>query len=210
MSKQCSNCGANHEKLNIYSCNIEKCRGEVFYHIDFNDGIKVMYDTRYDGSWNWGIVLDPMDAQQYNKNEYIWILTTSGENIIYWSRKYDYNFIKLFSTYYVITYHKNNKNNKKITSKLYSININKILICGLNFYLINNNRCHNDSRSKYQDYNTPQGGVGMYALVIIQRYWLKTLEAKRHNEKYRNYVYKIFKNSRCKEKNCIKYIIKYL
>lgn len=210
MSKQCSNCGANHQKLGIYSCKTEKCRGEFFYHITFNDGITVLYDTRYDSYWDWGIVLDPMIVNEYDENETIWILTPTGENLVNWSRQYDYKFNKLFNPYHVISYYKKDENNKRILDCLYNITVNKVLIYGLNFYLITNNRCHNNSESGYQHYNIPDGGMGMYALVIIQRYWLKTLEAKRHNKKYRNYLYKILEKSRCKEKKCIKYIINIL
>ena len=210
MSKQCYICGANHQKLGIKSCNTNKCIGETFYHIIFKDYTIVMYDTRYDGSWNWGIVLNPMNAVYYTEYDNVWILTTNGENIIYWSRKYDYNFNKLFSAYSVISYSKKNKNNKKITSDLYSINVNKVLICDLNFYLINKDRCHIDSKLIYSDYKPPEGGISMYALVIIQCYWLKSLEAKKHNKKYRNYIYRILKDDVTKNINCLINIIKYV
>ena len=212
MSKQCSNCGANHQKLGVYSCKSERCRGEIFYHIYFNDGIKVLYDTRYDSYWEWGIVLDPMDVEYYDENEYIWILTKNGENIINWSRKYDYNFNKLFRAYHVIGYHKKDENNKRIVDHLYSVNltVNKVLFHGLNFYLITNNRCHNYFYSLNQNNQNPEGGMGMYALVIIQRYWLKTLEAKRHNKKYKNYIYRILKDDVTKNINCLMNIIKYV
>ena len=207
MSQQCYNCGANHQKLGIKSCNTNKCRGEIFYHIIFNDNTIVMYDTRYDDLWNWGIVLDPMDVVHYTEDDDVWILTTNGENIIYWSRKYDYNFNKLFSCYSLISYR---KKDKKITSKLYSINVNKVLMCDLNFYLINKDRCHNDSKSIYTDDSQSSGGIGMYALVIIQRYWLKTLQAKKHNKKYRNYIYRILKDDVTKNFNCLINIIEYV
>lgn len=210
MSQQCYNCSANHQKLGVYSCKSEKCRGEIFYHIKFNDGINVMYDTRYDSFWEWGIVLNPMDVDQYDENEYIWILTTNGENIINWSRKYDYNFNNLFRAYHVITYYKKDENNKRILDNLYDINVNKVLIYGLNFYLITNNRCHNYFYSRNQNNQNPEGGMGMYALVIIQRYWLKTLKAKRHNKKYRNYVYRILKDDVTKNINCLIHIVKYV
>ena len=151
-----------------------------------------------------------MNVVDYSEHENVWILTTNGENIIYWSRKYDYNFNKLFSSYSLISYRKNDKNNKKITSYLYSINVNKVLMCDLDFYLINKDRCHNDSKSIYTDDIPPEGGIGMYALVIIQRYWSKTLQAKKHNKKYRNYIYRILKDDVTKNINCLINIIKYV
>ena len=209
MSKSCSICGANHQTLGIKSCNTDTCRGEKFYHIIFNDYTSVMYDTRYNDSWDWGIVLDPMDSINYKENEKIWILTADGENIVYWNRKYDYNFVKLFSSYCVISYHKRDRNNKKITWDLSSINVNKVLISGLNFYLINKDRCHNDSRSRYTDDKSPEGGDAIYALVIIQRYWLKCLAIKK-DKRYRNYIYKILKDDLTKNINCLIHIINYV
>ena len=163
MSKQCYNCGFNHQKLGVYSCKSEKCRGETFYHIHFNDGIKVLYDTRYDSYWEWGIVLDPMIVNEYGENETIWILTSNGENIVNWSRKYDYNFNKLFRAYHVITYHKKDENNKRILDHLYDITVNKVLIHSLNFYLINNNRCHNYFYSLNQN---NQKGMNMIFFIL--------------------------------------------
>ena len=59
----CNICGANHLKLGVLSCNLNQCRGELFYHICFKEEKTVMFDTRYDSLWNWGIVLDPMYAE---------------------------------------------------------------------------------------------------------------------------------------------------
>ena len=212
MSNQCDICHANHEKLGVYSCNYHKCRGELFYHISFKNGKSVMYDTRYDGSWDWGIVLDPMLAQSINPDYYLQILSTNGECIVEWSRHYDYNFKKLFSAYSRLSYYKN-ENGKKVYDTLYTLNLTKKLplICGLNYYLINKDRDDKYSLSYKYSESSPQGGVGMYALVMIQYFWLDLLKAKRQNKKrYRYFIYEIFKNSYCKNKSCLKHMVEYI
>ena len=137
-------------------------------------------------------------------------INKTGENIINWSRKYDYNFNRLFQVYHVITYYKKDENNKRTVDRLYDIAVNKVLIYGLKFYLITKNRCDSYFYSRNQNNQNPEGGMGMYALVIIQRYWLKTLEAKRHNKKYRHYIYRILKDDVTKNINCLMNTIKYI
>ena len=85
------------------------------------------------------------------------------------------------------------------------------LICGLNYYLINKDRDHKYSLSYKYSESSPQGGVGMYALVMIQHFWLGLLKAKRQNKKrYRYFIYEIFKNSYCKNKSCLKHMVEYI
>ena len=207
----CNICGANHEKLGVLSCNLNQCRGELFYHICFKEEKTVMFDTRYDSLWNWGIVLDPMYAEEYSKDKYIWILTTDGENIVDWSRIYDYNFTKLFTSYSRNSYHKFDKNGKKIVNKLYSTPLLRKLplIYDLHFYMIKKNRNYNDSLIRTMVDNSCEGGIGMYALVILQRFLLKKLKAKKHL-KFKNYIYKIFEKGTIKDLDCITHSLSFI
>ena len=207
----CSICGANHNKLNIQSCEKVKCRGELFYHIYFKDLTSVMYDTTYDALWDWGIVLNPSFMDQIDVEDNLWILSTDGQEIIEWSRKYDYNFSKLYTAYSTITYYKSHE--------IYSISVNKPMIYGLHFYMINKNRKHNDlilrlpfspnSPARTLNQDNHEGGIAMYALVIIQRFWSKLFKMKKYL-KYKNFLYKIFEKGTNKDLDSIEYTLSFI
>lgn len=186
----CSICGANHVKLCIQSCEKVKCRGELFYHIYFEDETNVTYDTTYDALWHWGIVLNPSLVDQIDIEDNLWILSTDGEEIVKWSRKYDCNFSNLY------THH------KKITL----FNINRPMIYDLHFYMINKNRNY-ITRIDNQYYY--EGGIGMYALVIIQRFWSKIFKVKKYL-KYKKFLYKIFEKGTNKHLDSIEYTLSFI
>ena len=203
MTSTCPICNSHHDKLNILSCEKEKCRGEEFYHLYFDDpdNTHVMFDTRYDALWHWGIVLDPHNADFVDENDFLWILTPNGENIVDWPRKYDFNFIKSYSTYSVITYQKWINTGDGIANKLYSINVNHPLIYGLHFYMISRKKTNN-----YPINYIPEAGIGMYALIIIQKFWSKTVKKM----KYRNFIHLLLQNSIKINYDCIKYSLLFL
>ena len=202
MFHSCLTCGFNHKKLNIKSCYKEKCRGEEFYNLyfDYPDPTYVLFDTRYDALWDWGIVLDPHNADYVDENDYIWIVTPDGQNIINWPRKYDFNFIKYYSNYSVITYQKWTNTGDGITNKLYSINVNHPLIYGLHFFMISRKETTNNP------INNPEAGIGMYALIILQKFWSKTIK----KIKYRKFIYLLFHKYNNINSDCIKYSLLFL
>lgn len=201
MSNVCACCNANHKKLNIKSCNYDTCRGEEFWNLHFEDWSVLIICSRDDILWDWGICLYDYKADIYA--EYCLILTTDGEEIIRWSRKYDTNFTNLFKGYNRRTYYKSDQSGNKITNRhYYTPLVRKIpLMYDSHFYMVK----RDENISKIYSHE----GIGMYALVIIQRFWKKTITAKRYN-KYRNYICKILEHDVTKNINCLKYMVTFL
>lgn len=201
MLNLCTCCNANHKKLDIRSCNYDRCRDQESWNLIFEDWTLLTIYSRDDILWDWGVYL--YDYTATINAEYILILTTDGEEIIRWSRKYDYNFTKLFTGYHRKTYYKSDQNGNKITNKLYYTPLlRKIpLMYDSRFYMV--------KREETIPEESNIKGIGMYALVIIQRFWKKSIAAKKHN-KYRNYICKILEHDVTKNINCLEHLVTFL
>lgn len=188
MGDYCLTCTANHKILEIEECFCESVRKEDYYKIRLKtEKILSCNSTQNNYDWDWGCIW-------YNNNaneESLIIITSDGQKMINWSLQYEENYAKTsFAKSRYIQQHFPHI----LQTKTY---IHDGLIYSLEGL--------NDIPKQHFYHE----GNALHILVFLQSVWRKTIKAKRHNKRYRTFIFMMFKYGSLPYETNI-YVLKYI